>query len=511
MDNNKTTEPNLNDTAPDSGAVDSELSDPTYKQKSQGTQVPKGYELRSGDKKTSTQNPKEQNSQVETIQNINETEEQIPVAIQIENTDKKTITSTTKMAEAKQKQIERYSRMLPVLVEDARSLESFIRKADTLYNLLTDKDDQALFLNCVKDCTSENTFSDIAALTTWEEVKTELKIIILPVKSVSQLHSELTILKKYPWESITVFTDKIKKIANALKNAHTLTDQKAADTAWVKIFEMIETQSLNTFIEGLGPQMKNWVMAKSFKTLKEASTYAKELEHFDREIKKSVVTNKVNEPINAQNPNWRNPATNQQKVCNQCNRKGHTATECYSKTVMPRVNFERTGQNRESFQKPRLQRPLCTYCGKQGHTKDRCYGIRAENCSYCGKAGHILANCLRKIADQPQAKMNFMNYENEQRLPMQPFYPVYAPPQMYKFSGTPQYQMQPNYFGNQMQTKIKQDGRETRNNYFSNPNSHRMNPMAGVNTPQPNFQIAGPAKIQVRDPQIREQNLSGNE
>lgn len=115
------------------------------------------------------------------------------------------------MTEAKQKQVERYSRVLPLLEDDEKSLEIFIRKADTLYSLLTTEDEKKLFLKCVKDYTTANTYSDIALLESWDAVKLELKSRILPSKTVTQLHSDLIAVKKDPWEPISTFTDKIKK------------------------------------------------------------------------------------------------------------------------------------------------------------------------------------------------------------------------------------------------------------------------------------------------------------
>lgn len=291
------------------------------------------------------------------------------------------------MAEAKQKQVERYSRVLPQLEDNEKSLEIFIRKADTLYSLLTTEDGKKLFLKCVKDCTTASTYADIALLESWEAVKLELKSRILPSKTFTQLHSDLTAVKKHPWEPISTFTDKIKKISNDLKDAHRQTDSTATEADWKRIFDMIEIQSLTTFIHGLEPNMKSCVLAKDFKTLKAAETYVKGLEQF--------VTGTTSLPISTRFNQANQP---QQQFCFNCKRSGHIAANC--------------------FAQPNNERPICTYCHIQGHTKDRCFKFEAaDKCTYCGKTNHNIANCLRKIAEQPQ--ITHMRYEENLEHPTQ--------------------------------------------------------------------------------------------
>lgn len=187
------------------------------------------------------------------------------------------------MAEANVKLLERYSRILPVLVEEPKSLEIFIRKADSLYSMLKNDNEKTIFLNCVKDCTTEGTYTDVAPLKTWEEVKTQLKNIVLPRKTISQFHTELTNVTKLASDTIVEFAEKIKKIANCLKNAHRLSDTTVKEEDWVKIFNIIETQALTSFVQGLTPQLRNWIMARDFKTLKEAENLARSLEYLDND------------------------------------------------------------------------------------------------------------------------------------------------------------------------------------------------------------------------------------
>lgn len=188
------------------------------------------------------------------------------------------------MGESKDKLIERFGRILPPLVEEPKSLETFLRKGDTLFASLDVEDAKEIFLKVVKDSTTENTYQNIAPLKTWDEVKQELKSIVLPRKTVSQLHHELAIVAKHPSDTIVDFSDKIKRIMNGLKNAYRLSDIKAKEDDFKRLFDTIETQGLTTFTRGLSPQLRNWTMAKDFKTLKDAENHARSLEYLDEEI-----------------------------------------------------------------------------------------------------------------------------------------------------------------------------------------------------------------------------------
>lgn len=247
----------------------------------------------------------ETNQKIEPTDSITEEEEFVDTL----NSTLLLETDINTMTESKITQVERYSRILSTLEEDPQSLEIFIRRAETLHSVLPDDDAKKIFLNCVKNCTTGNTYSDIASLETWPEVRDELRVMLLPQKSISQLYIELASIRKFSGEPIVEFTVRIKKIVNALKNAHKQSDTTAAEAAWVKVFEMIDSQALNSFVQGLGTQMKNWVMARDFKTLKSASDYAQGLEYTDKEM----------------------------------------------------------------FQSTDMQRPICTFCGKMGHNEEKCF------------------------------------------------------------------------------------------------------------------------------------------
>lgn len=84
-----------------------------------------------------------------------------------------------------------------------------------------------------------------------------------------------------------------------MKDAHRKTDSTATETDWKRIFDMIEIQSLTTFIHGLESQMKSCVLAKDLKTLKTAETYVKGLEQFVTETTSPPIFtqfNKANQP-----------------------------------------------------------------------------------------------------------------------------------------------------------------------------------------------------------------------
>lgn len=440
------------------------------------------------------------------------------------------------MAESNDKLVERYGRILPPFSEDPNSLETFIRKADSLFKLLPDQNAKDIFLNCVKDATSGSTYNDVALLPTWEEVKQELKVRILPRRTITQLHQELASVIKKPSDTIITFADKIKRIANGLKNAHRVSDLTVTEEGWKRIFYLIESQALNTFIEGLSPQLRNWTIARDFKTLRDAENHCRSMEHLDINTR---ANDNQSRDIQYQNA----PAVNQNRAnhfrppqvtipnhrpvreCQRCHRVGHRTDQCFAGNI-PRVNFSGIprdtlprGDNvrRSNFRRPdemvkNFQGPLyqgqellCTHCGGRNHTKESCYKLRAAvKCSYCAKAGHTITNCLRKISDQPlQPRINHMYYNQ---------YPTFVSPDVqtnnqaraplnyYEGVNTPQME---GYFANQ-----------------SRPDQNRMannidqpDPLKNIwaYQPQNTFQILGPANIQKKEESHNLLNLTENE
>lgn len=445
------------------------------------------------------------------------------------------------MGETNDKLVERYTRFLPVLEQNQKSLETFIRKADTLFALLPDNNAKGIFLNCVKNSTTESTYADIAALTTWDGVKQELKAIILPRKTVSQLHNELTNITKSPAETIVEFAENIKKVANGLKDAHRLSDRTVAEADWKLIFDIIETQSLTTFTQGLSPQLRNWVMARDFKTLREAESHARTLEYLDVEpTQQTPPIPSLNQTRQGSNQLTRPPP----RECGRCHKLGHTADRCFASNI-PRINFSGIPRDTNGLQKPRginpirdnfsrynsqgprvnrpdYQRPdlLCTHCGGRNHTKESCFQLRAAiKCTYCGRAGHTIANCLRKISDQPHVKkINHMYYgrnpgtstqsqqsPTQMPVPIQQTCPmVMIPLEHYIRPNEPETQQ--GYFENQAKPSINSGNYDVnQTNNSTTPFIPSTNVRASNNAN--NFQILGPANIQEKGTEYNLLNL----
>lgn len=402
---------------------DAESNDPSYKPPSstQGTSST-GYSLRSHVTKTAITE--------ETLGGVPKTDTPVPV-LQKQPVLNLRENQILLMAESNDKLVERYSRILPPFAEDPKGLETFLRKGDSLFKMLTNQNAKDIFLNCIKDATTECIYHEIALLKTWEEVKNELKTIILPRRTISQLHTELASVTKHPSDTIATFADKIKRIMNGLKNAHRLSDMTVDDEGWKRIFVLIETQALNTFIEGLSPQLRNWTIAKDFKNLKDAVNHARTMEHLDTNTSYANTQGWGNQFKDLQGAIPKNRPV---KECQKCRRLGHRTEECFSANI-PRINFSGIprdnlpqGNNpiRSNFVRPTenkqfTQRPvyasrelLCTHCGGRNHTKDTCFKLRAAvKCTFCGKPGHVASNCLSKLTNQPfQSKINHMYYND---------------------------------------------------------------------------------------------------
>lgn len=282
---------------------------------------------------------------------------------------------------------------LPILENNAKGLELFLSRSDLIFSTIptTDDDLKKFFLSYVKSCTSAFVKLAIQDLGTYELVRAALVARLLPKKTLMQLNEEISKISQFSDETILNYSDRINKLSNAIIVLQKESNPDATKETLKVLLDLINNQALEIFTKGLRGDMKNWVMAKDYKTLSEAVTYA-----VSKEPQLVSVKTPVKTPENPKD-------VNSVQKCYKCGLAGHLANYCKYKPA----------QNRESS-KPSGSKFYCNFCKRSGHTEDRCFAAKRAkdkpSCTYCGQNTHTSQNCMRSITDQPHNKAGNINH-----------------------------------------------------------------------------------------------------
>lgn len=288
---------------------------------------------------------------------------------------------------------ERMLSAMPILDNNGSNLELFLNRANLTYAYMNDdQKKKKYFLDYVISCTSGDTHIAVRSLETFEQVQAELSSRFLPTKTISSLQAELSRIKQYPNETILSFSDRIQRIAYALDVAFKLTNSTAADATLAILSDINSKAAMNTFVSGMGGEMRNWIMSREFKTFKEAVDFAKSKEHEVHPIPMEEIPSLI-------------------KKCGKCGSPNHFTDYCRAK---PNSSKDDNRNSRRKSQAITTKNLFCDYCRKPNHTEDRCYLKKREiskaSCVYCGLSTHTTQNCMRKIADQPHlGNVNHVN------------------------------------------------------------------------------------------------------
>lgn len=366
-----------------------DLKDPNYTPKrSTATQIKSFYNLRS--KEILAEGPN-QETEGQPIQELTDTsyDSKQTAPFSEQNLFKKEHTLKIVKMEIGYKEM---TQILPILHDDANSLEIFISKGDLIFTTLTKPESIVFFLQVVKSCTTGSLKLKILNIATWELIKKALVATILPFKTVSQLNDEMFQIKHSANESIQAYSDRILQLTNSLNVAYKLSNTEATADALKLVYAMNQKVALNSFVRGLKGNLKAWVKARAFTEFSEAVEYARQ-EEFEDQTPSSNQT----QPRQVQSNVVKPKPTDAPKSCFKCGNTGHMANYCRVKPLNSRSNAPAAREKPTYF---------CTFCNKNGHTEDRCYMAKRSNgiaCNYCGNSNHTTQNCMRKIADQPKS------------------------------------------------------------------------------------------------------------
>lgn len=252
----------------------------------------------------------------------------------------------------------------------------FTRKAQLIFNLLTEETDKSLFATmiCLKLKGPVLDKLTVNQQESWEDIKKVLLKSSAPSISLEVLQAKLARTTQLANETAASFGNRVTQLHTDLVAAHrqelTLEEGEIPPST----LRILERQVTRTFEDGLrDPELRAIALVKESPTLSAAVSFIS-----DREARVSSRNGRHTYTPNIQNS----------PRCFRCGLSGHLSTQC---TSNPSQTFRTTKQE----------------------------PISGSTCNYCKETGHVIADCT-------------LRRENNQRKygsPDQPRNPSQSPPQ----------------------------------------------------------------------------------
>lgn len=286
--------------------------------------------------------------------------------------------------------IDQMLKIIPEFNGSSKQLDKFIACCEIVYNPLTNKEDQKLFLNILKSKLGQKPFDIIKYqnFESWKDLKTEFLLQFADTRPVEQLQVELVQLRQQRIESVREFASKIEQLLSDLNNACIA---REGEDAAKHIKNLNSITALNTFQNGLRQQYQLIVKACRFTKLKDAISKA-----IEEEASMSNVhcgSSKIQ-----LNNNYRNSFTNYREKCQLCSRIGHIAKHCYSFT---KPNQDNNSNNANSITKLPITNSSSNYNknisdNHQSTNLEMSNNYRTNKCNYCKNVGHNIKDCRKR-------------------------------------------------------------------------------------------------------------------
>lgn len=217
-------------------------------------------------------------------------------------------------------------------------------------------------------------FKDIGS---WEQLKVALYDKYGEKKNIAHLQLEMNSARQRKDEDVRAFSERLNNILSSLAIQMTENKDKAVKSA---IYDVLEQQRHNAFIEGLRQPIKFLMKAKNIK-IHEDAVEAAVLEEIN-----IINDRETQEYFGLKVKDYREYKKDSRPKCNNCNKMGHETSNCY---------FKKTSFNKNNFVKN----------SRNVHVKT------IVTCHYCGKPGHVQAKCFKKQRDEENK-----NSSNKQNL-----------------------------------------------------------------------------------------------
>lgn len=277
-----------------------------------------------------------------------------------------------------------FNSMVPEFKGEPERAPIFIRRADALFSQLSVDGKEEFFRKIIFkldgsafDLFESRHFRD------WPEFKEAIQKKYQGHKSLSDLQSELTLMRQGKEESVEDYSTRIRLIVSSI-NKSILAENQLEDVRNY-LLQKSEVAVNRAYKEGLYGQLKTRLFSSNpALTLDELISLALTEEPFTK-----TVTQRNNESS-------QQLQVKQETLieCSKCKKKGHAAEQCYTRQRLQYCSLcKGLGHTAEICANRRLS-ALCSTCKKPGHTADSCYFKRkGTECTSCNQMGHSAEQC----------------------------------------------------------------------------------------------------------------------
>lgn len=252
-------------------------------------------------------------------------------------------------------------KVIPQFDGTPSEVHRFISCCDVVYKLATTPEEKTQFVELLKIKTGGKAYDVLCYknFTTYDELRKEFQIQFLPRKTMTQLQSELNLIKQLPTENVSTYSNRVEQLLSHINSACLVHTGKT--TLSEDLLNSNYLSALQAFQEGLREPIKTLIKASRLPTLREAI---------------AIATNE--EAKTPQSSTIR---------CNACGKMGHLSKDCrisargfHARPSQSSSNQHYSNQsqhysNQYTTKPPQRVQQIsiqCRYCKNKGHSIEEC-------------------------------------------------------------------------------------------------------------------------------------------
>ncbi|XP_071057366.1 uncharacterized protein [Onthophagus taurus] len=221
----------------------------------------------------------------------------------------------------------------------------------------------------------------------WQELKQHLLDLYSEKRTMSQWQLELNSCRQNVGENVLSFSNKIEhcyvKLINSL-------DEDLTREARTACTDLLKNEALRIFISGLNKDLALIVKSQKPDSLESAIALALVEE---QELKSKADIFK-----------YQNVNNSYAKLCNICNKSGHTTFNCRYKNQQPPNNKNQFQNNKRQFHINQVQGSSQNSHRSSNHNPNSNQNnsnnynsnYNSKFCNYCKKNGHVISECRKR-------------------------------------------------------------------------------------------------------------------
>lgn len=237
--------------------------------------------------------------------------------------------------------------------KNGESVHDFIDTCDLVYSSVEENSREILY-NIIKTKLTgkARSMTKYRNFPVWDDLKIYLEDVFTEKRSVGFWQTELNNCSQSRNEDITSYANKIEKCLSNLVDAMVI--GRGPEIA-EEMQNLLRSQALNVFVQGLGEPLKLYVKSQRPETLENAIDLARSEE---RQLKVKNNTRNFKQEYS-------------EVICNFCRKKGHLAKNCFKNLNLDRNRTPQIKNERNVFV-TQTQNLICFYCKKKGHVISEC-------------------------------------------------------------------------------------------------------------------------------------------